>query len=373
MGILRFYLAICVLANHSGHVVPWQIHDGRQAVQIFYMISGFYMAMVLSTRYSDKTSFYQSRLLRIAPPYFFTVTMTLLISVVSGVLFDQWLLLGAYVNNPLERNGALGVILASIANLTLVGQDFVMFLSHDAGKSLSYGGDFQNDASPLWGYLLAPQCWSVSVELMFYVIVPWLNQMRSCWLIMLSVVSYGMRFGGYYWFGLEHDPWTYRFFPFEVGVFAMGMLGYRIYVRFELGCSALCRKIDGAVSYLVCGCALLVGLYVHIRFQSGLAGCIGKERALLFSYPFWIIGIPVLFALFGGGKVDRFIGELSYPIYLFHFIIIAVFKVLMESFNVERGLGVFSATVTVLLAWLFYAFFVVPFDKRRRSHANVIT
>jgi peptidoglycan/LPS O-acetylase OafA/YrhL len=59
MGILRVYLALCVIAAHSHRVLPWRMHDGRQAVQIFYIISGFYMAMVLSTRYSSARDLYE--------------------------------------------------------------------------------------------------------------------------------------------------------------------------------------------------------------------------------------------------------------------------------------------------------------------------
>src|SRR5665213_1487559 len=147
MGILRVYLALCVIGDHAGPVLPWQMHDGRQAVQIFYTISGFYMAMVLSTRYANSRDFYLSRFMRIFPPYWLVLAATLVLSAASGLFFDRWLLLRTYINHPFQHNGTTGVLLAAASNLTLIGQDWVMFLQHDFGRALQFTGNFWNDPS----------------------------------------------------------------------------------------------------------------------------------------------------------------------------------------------------------------------------------
>src|SRR5688572_16954153 len=134
MGILRVYLALCVVAAHSTTILPWGMHSGPEAVQIFYMISGFYMAMVLSTRYQNSQDFYFSRFLRVFPPYYAVLIITLVLSVAAGLISKNWLALKPFLNDPTQHNGFIGLIIASCLNLTLVGQDWIMFLSHPAGE-----------------------------------------------------------------------------------------------------------------------------------------------------------------------------------------------------------------------------------------------
>ena len=68
MGILRIYLALCVVAEHSTSIFPWQNHRGKEAVQIFYLISGFYMAHIAG-KYKSVIEFYLSRFFRIFPVF----------------------------------------------------------------------------------------------------------------------------------------------------------------------------------------------------------------------------------------------------------------------------------------------------------------
>ena len=57
MGVLRCLLALSVLLVHD--LDGWfKLIDGVAAVQCFYLISGFYMALVLNERYANVGSFY---------------------------------------------------------------------------------------------------------------------------------------------------------------------------------------------------------------------------------------------------------------------------------------------------------------------------
>ncbi|HEY3932799.1 MAG TPA: acyltransferase family protein, partial [Verrucomicrobiae bacterium] len=220
-----------MISTHSNSVFPWQMHDGPQAVQIFYIISGFYMAMVLSSRYATVRAFYESRFLRIFPPYWIVLIATFVLSVTGGLLFHKWLLLKPYAIHPFDHNGATGVLLAAFSNITLFGQDWVMFLSQHSGHPIRFAGDCLHDASPLWHYLLVPQCWSIGVELTFYAFAPYLNRLRSRWLVLIALGTLAMRLFAYSHIGLAFDPWDYRFFPFEISLFLFGMLGYRLYEK----------------------------------------------------------------------------------------------------------------------------------------------
>jgi peptidoglycan/LPS O-acetylase OafA/YrhL len=55
MGMLRFWLALAVAIGHTTSIFgfSWQPHlSGGRAVQMFYVISGFLMTLILSGKYS---------------------------------------------------------------------------------------------------------------------------------------------------------------------------------------------------------------------------------------------------------------------------------------------------------------------------------
>jgi peptidoglycan/LPS O-acetylase OafA/YrhL len=54
MGILRFILALSVVIFHAGACWGVKMVQGQVAVQAFYLISGFYMALILNGKYPGK-------------------------------------------------------------------------------------------------------------------------------------------------------------------------------------------------------------------------------------------------------------------------------------------------------------------------------
>src|SRR5437660_1584735 len=67
MGLLRLFLAISVAIQHSGKA--WGIGGGR-AVEIFFIISGFYMGLILNSgKYQHYKTYLINRFLRIFPLY----------------------------------------------------------------------------------------------------------------------------------------------------------------------------------------------------------------------------------------------------------------------------------------------------------------
>ncbi len=369
MGIVRVYLALCVVAAHAGAVFPWQMHDGVQAVQIFYIISGFYMAMVLSTRYATPQDFYVSRIMRIFPPYWIVLVGTVALSTISGLLYHNWLLLTPYVTHPLDRNGAVGFLLTAFSNMTLIGQDWILFFSHDFGGQIHFTDNFRQDANPLWYYLLIPQCWSVGLELTFYAFAPYLNLARSRWLACIALGALVARLFAYWRMGLAHDPWNYRFFPFEISLFIFGMLGYRLYARMAPHHPSQRFRCVSLFPYLIGAVTILSLLYIHVLLEACIFPVIpGLELSgLLITYPFWTFAIPILFFVFGNQKIDRVIGELSYPIYLIHFLVIAILESLPINFGLGRWMGVASALACIILAGIFYMVLIVPIDRKRHS------
>ncbi len=75
MGLMRFMLALAVASGHAGGFFGTDIYPkvpGSHAVQIFYMISGFLIALILSGKYADTPQgnwiFYSNRAVKIYVP-----------------------------------------------------------------------------------------------------------------------------------------------------------------------------------------------------------------------------------------------------------------------------------------------------------------
>ena len=115
---------------------------------------------------------------------------------------------------------------------------------------------------------------------------------------------------------------------------------------------------------------MLLGLYLHVCAVDYLARFTGPEAATLLSYPLWGLVVPALFFAFGKQQDDRWLGELSYPVYLIHYTIILVVLFLLSHFHVQRGVGVVSALVSMLAAAGFYVGFIAPLDQQRHRLAQ---
>ena len=95
MGYVRFLLALSVLFIHSSPVfgvtttIPCYL-----AVQLFYIISGFLMALVYSEKYQFTDQpyylFISNRFLRLFPMYWFVVVCVLILSLIFGVFLGSY-------------------------------------------------------------------------------------------------------------------------------------------------------------------------------------------------------------------------------------------------------------------------------------------
>ncbi|WP_158222494.1 acyltransferase family protein [Rhodopirellula sp. MGV] len=368
MGILRVYLALCVLTAHSSSLLPCPMLNGRQAVQVFYLISGFYMQLILSQRYDKTFQFYRSRLIRVAVPYFVVLAIVVAISFIVGCLSGNYLSLTPYQTMQ-ANNGALGVLFAAISNVTLFGQDIVMFLKHDLGEPLCLTHCFRNSPTPLYRYLLIPQCWTIAVELTFYWFAPWLAKRKTAFLTAIVVLSLLARITAYELFGLNQDPFNYRFFPFELAIFVSGMLSFRLYetLNLRLNWSLDTDSRKGAKRSILAAIAgtILLGT-VAATLTKGLGLVIGKEYAELISYAGWALVVVGLFHLFRSSEWDRKIGELSYPIYLLHFFVIELVTTFASQFAGQPvHISWLAAFITVGSSIAMCRWIIQPLDRFR--------
>jgi peptidoglycan/LPS O-acetylase OafA/YrhL len=192
-------------------------------------------------------------------------------------------------------------------NAVLWGQDAALFLEFSGdGRSLDFTTNFAATYPFVEKLLLVPQAWSLSIELGFYLLAPWLVMLRTASLVGILIATLVARIAlaaG----GLSFDPWTYRFFPVEIGSFTAGMIVYRSMAE---------RRAPRSVQWLA-----LAGLIAATLTLSAVPDG-WPTRVLFYAYCAW--ALPYAFQLTRKSRVDRYLGDLSYPVYLSHLLVISV-------------------------------------------------
>jgi peptidoglycan/LPS O-acetylase OafA/YrhL len=355
MGSLRLLLAVCVVLSHTGPIHGFAPLGGVEAVQTFYMISGFYMALILSEKYTGAGAyrlFLANRLLRIYPTYW----VVLLISAVV------WWIAGSAVKltNPLSIPHAgfsTGVVLLLVAtNLLLLGQDVVMFSGVTGAGNWRFSRQVSVDRRPLWRYLLVPQAWSLSIELMFYAVAPFMVRWRTRSILITMLLCAALRGILYKKFRLHYDPWTYRFAPTELLLFLAGVLAYRLY-----------RHLDGKkVSRVFCKCVAIAILLLCLVFTRI------PMQVSVRQWGFYCVvcaGLPFMFLATRSSKIDRLIGELSYPLYLSHALFLTFLPALLQHLGFQLNEPVAILVTSVIFSMGLDRLVIVPIERVRRRIA----
>ena len=82
MGAIRLLLALSVVAVHGGAIFGFSMVGGQIAVQSFYIISGFYMSLILNEKYIGVNNSYRlfltNRLIRLYPIYWSVLLGTII-------------------------------------------------------------------------------------------------------------------------------------------------------------------------------------------------------------------------------------------------------------------------------------------------------
>lgn len=354
MGALRLILAASVLYGHAGMFLGFPLIPGDTAVQVFYAISGFYMALVLNEKYRPDNSSYldfmTNRYARLFPAYAIVLLATLALAfLLSRLPAEQIGFVARWRNLPeLDWWSALYLVGSQIA---LFGQDLYHFVRLDGG-ALAFSANFMKDSPPLYKLLAVPQAWTLGLELWFYLIAPFIVRRRASFILALLLASLALRMTLQFGFGLAGDPWSYRFFPSELALFLAGAFAYRL----QAGSAPLDRR---KLALLAC-VALAIGACLLINRWHGL-GRIVSVSFLVVS----LVAIPFLFAKTKSIAIDRFLGELSYPLYICHFVVIWLFALALGMQNgVVRGIAI--CATTFLLAAALYWWVDRPVDAWRQ-------
>ena len=276
MGMLRLVLALAVLFSHAGVRVNF-LNPGVTAVIGFYLISGYVMAGLIHRHYEDPARvhwFYLDRVLRLYPQYLAYAGVTL-----------AWFYATAPRTEFLQHAPAWQDL---VNNAVVIPLNFFMYNGSDA-------------------FTLIPPGWSLGAELQFYLLAP----LMLLWPrvgVMLAVASLAVQAAA--WHGLLNADWYgYRLLPGVLWVFGLGMLMFH---------AQRCRPaLAAALAWSAPLLAFAVFLYLR---RLGLHTAPYHQEVLIG----WGLGVPLLHwaGRFRGGRIDRLAGDVSYGVFLNHFLLI---------------------------------------------------
>jgi peptidoglycan/LPS O-acetylase OafA/YrhL len=315
VGFLRTLLALSVVSLHSP---PYHgAFTGTIAVPMFYAVSGYLISYILteSKSYVSIGSFYASRALRLLPLYYFVLIAILIL----GFWFP-FELAGFHDLPPLAKT------LVSITSVTVLGQESVYALGVQGGH-LVVSGNATTLTPPLWQFLPDQPSWSLSLELQFYLLAPFvLRRVKLMWaLLALSLV--GRVVIALVW-DHANELKDYRFFPLELWTFLAGALAHRHGAPVARAILARIPWMDYAISG-VAAMAMIGTIWVDASHINGLQFVALRAVAALLLCPC----LPFLSAFqrraASLSRFDRWIGELSYPVYIAHRLMILVTHVVL--------------------------------------------
>jgi peptidoglycan/LPS O-acetylase OafA/YrhL len=365
LGVLRLSLALLVVYAHCVYPFGRVGISGENAVEIFYMISGFYMTLVLRDKYAAPggagvKAFYANRALRIFPAYLLVAATTLTLCLFGHALFG-WEPQAARYFAEWRHAGLLDapkLIWLGFSQLSMVGLETFNFFTVTSQGAVIPTAGVNADDHELWRLLLVPQAWSLSVELYFYALAPFVVTRRLRLVVGLAVTSFAVRVALWRLADLSSDPWSYRFFPSELMFFLLGSVACRIYAD----------RLDTAArkrwpKYLATLLAIMAVEAVGIGRLGGTLGPGDAVAPLVTAGAF--LALPSLFRRSKSSRIDRLIGELSYPVYISHVLVIWV--VGAGSYDISRGAFVLIVVLVLASAAAIYRWVDLPVDRLRHA------
>jgi peptidoglycan/LPS O-acetylase OafA/YrhL len=337
MGTFRFVLAFAVLLAHiatsigpsivnreSLHVLAWS----GDAVIAFFIISGFYMSLIINEKYAKLPNgtprFYLNRALRLYPIHWVILALYAALFALSGT--PSFLIGNA--NVPFWT-----WLYAMVSNLFFFGVEALPFL---------------DEAN--WKFVVGP-IWSLSIEFYFYLLAPFIVGRSLRTLLVLSCIALIFRLT-LYLSGVPMLPWRYFFFPANLVFFLMGSLSYRLYVWLQG--KSIARWLGVGAAGLLLVWLVSPPLWTAPDLDQPLSWC--------FYICVWVC-TPLLFNLTRTWKFDNLVGQLSYPIYLSHVLVVDVVK-RVDVFHIDKG--VVATVLTLALSAGLYVFVDRPIEHIRR-------
>ena len=340
LDALRGWAVLGVVATHcavqagSGAVGIGTAHTCRYGVQLFFVVSAFTIFLTLDRARergpTDWRGFYLRRFCRVLPMF--------------------WVGLALYAFVP--------------------GRDPEYAASHYPPLDYGLTALLQHGWHPALVNALVPGGWSIAAEGAFYLAVPLCYRFvrgwqGAVWLLLgsLALSEAANRLLGYAYF--RHLVFTevareavgsfgYAWLPTQFPVFACGILAY-----------FLARPLEGRPADPSAGAALLAvaGMTLFTAVGIGKHGWLLEHVCFALGFVPLVLGLKVLPTPLLVNPATRFLGRISYSVYLLHFAVLRLALNSLDGFLLpawQRGLPafllLFAATLagTAGAAWLTY-------------------
>lgn len=326
MGIIRLLLAIAVCNSHF-ELTDLPMVDGHEAVLTFFAVSGFYMAMILQERNESPSIFYRNRILSLYPMFLFAVT----VSAFFLFFFDAHPLISRpqmleFLGNP------WGFAVVLWTSLCVVGQELLFSVGLTEGGSLQF---VTGTMPSLYNCVFLVQAWSLSFEIIFYLLAPFLVRLKLEILLLLSFASLLLRLAIVMTSLSEYDFFL-RFFPADFWLFGFGIISFRFYRALPKSASVF----DYSAFFVL----------IVLAFVAGGVSSVYEPFFLPVSA---LILQPFIFRAFQSLLLDCVVGKITYPFYLLHYTVIGLFE---EYSDDPLGWQVVAVTMmAALIAFLFFS------------------
>lgn len=272
---LRIALACIVMLTHAG-LMAWH-HAGNFAVQVFFALSGWLIGgVLLSTKSKDIPRFYFNRALRIWVPYFIGLLLIIAASLLHDAITHKW--------------------------FEFIFYKFTFVYNLFGTQQLAQ----YTQLMPLQG--TGNHFWSVNAEEQFYLLAP------------LLLVFAPSRFGHhvYTWLLIALLAWLSQYYASIVfGVTA-----------------AIIVKQYGAIHLSKFAKLIFIGVVA-----SSFYGFMLQLNYMLIA-PFCAIAIVMLLAIQGQQTpIGKFVGGMSYPLYLNQWVGVFVINAIYKHFNLQEPIS----------------------------------
>lgn len=331
LGAYRTFLALMVVVQHlaGAHVL------GAYAVFGFYCISGYLMTTVINESYGHSIKgvgrYFLNRFLRIFPLYWLSAFLSIVLVLMFGASETR----AFHPDIYLPQNA-----LDALRNL------FIFFPQLESPR-------------------LTPPAWALTVELFFYLLIG-LGISKSktitvIWFLLSVCYHLFAALNNYGWNDIYFTVWAASL-PFSTGamIYHFRVFLPRAFVVFP-------KSIYMAIL-----------LFIALPINWWLATSGGYVREIGFYINYLICALTIAYLVSGSlpitqfQRMDKRIGDLSYPIYLFHYQIgfLVMSTIGYFGFAVPRGdilLALASIPVIVIVAWLIVRWIESPIMKIREQ------
>lgn len=302
IAVLGVILVHSAILSQQGSFPEMMAFTGQRGVQLFYMVSAFTLFLTLDSGRKEHyrwSNFYIRRFFRIAPLFYLAIIANLLL---NGRVISV---------NPHVELSWLQV---------LSGFLFLHGLNYKTINGVAIGG------------------WSIAVESTFYLFVPYFFTTTKTLRQAISLFIAGaLIFGTISWEAAAHYPYmrhyfSFLWFPVEFPVFALGIVAYTVWKQYikpacRMGEAQLPRELS---MLLILASGVLYATYCQVLYVGRQP--YDDEGLYLSSFLFLplILGLSLHPWKFFVNGFTKFMGKISFSVYLCHFFVIRIVENLLD-------------------------------------------